>query len=100
MHTWAHNLEDFSSFKDLRQINWFHLSEYTNILGSGIYANGPAAISRHVFDLIQWDKDFRLGEDVAFNKKVYACFPNTIVLEAPLYVYRYTLSSHKYNNLE
>lgn len=100
MHAWSPSLEDLPSVVDLNQLDWFHLPEYTNILGSGIYANGPAALSRRVFDLIQWDSDFRLGEDVAFNKKVYKYFPNTIVVKVPLYVYRHELSSQKYNDLD
>lgn len=95
MHTWGNRIEELSRFQGPEEISWFHLPEYTNKLGSGIYTNGPVAISRQVFDVIQWDPAFRIGVDVEFNKRAYVHFANTIVLEAPLYIYRHTLSSYK-----
>lgn len=96
MHRWGDEIEHLPHFTDFEKMRWFHLPKYTNEpLGAGGYTNGPVAISRRVFDSIHWDSAFRLGVDVDFNRKAYSYFPNTIVLEESLYVYRHKLSTYR-----
>jgi glycosyltransferase involved in cell wall biosynthesis len=58
----------------------------------GSVANGPVAIARHVFEKVQWPQSL-IGEDVAFNKAVYAIFKNNFVLKIVLYYYQTELSA-------
>ena len=54
--------------------------------------NGCSAITREVFDRIQWP-DTAHHEDGIFNYKVYQNFKNCMILRASLYIYRNELSS-------
>jgi len=94
MHGWSEATAQISYYT-FDQLAWFESPAYTNQLGGGIYCNGPIAITKQVFNSIQWTEKFIIGEDVMFNDGVYKKFYNKVVLKTPIYIYRHRLSANK-----
>jgi glycosyltransferase involved in cell wall biosynthesis len=94
MHGWSEANAEISYYT-FDQLAWFETPTYTNQLGGGTYCNGPIAITKQVFNSIQWTEKFIVGEDVGFNQEVYKKFPNRMVLKTPIYIYRHRLSAYK-----
>ena len=97
MHCWTKIENDFVAFVnshiDITQIKFVNLKQFKDTWKIGWYlTNGNVAISRAVFNKINWTSMPR-GQDVAFNASVYSHFPNRIVINAPLLGYRSFLSS-------
>ena len=66
---------------------------YDQAWDMGMIHNGNCCMTREVALRFRWDK--WKGQDVRFNKLVYAQVANKVVLNAPLLVYRRELSSWK-----
>lgn len=57
--------------------------------------NGNPAVARTLLLSVRWPEYARRGEDVEFNRAVYARTKRTAVVELPLLTYRQKLSSFK-----
>lgn len=84
MHAYTLKLVDLPSIEEPSQVDWFVPPDYNHNLG----ANGVVAMTRQVFETIQWDSSYH-GEDVYFNDAVYRTFENRIVIKTPLYYYNH-----------
>ena len=62
---------------------------------STLVTNGEVAIARTVFRAVRWPEDAGAGEDLQFNRMVYARFKQTVTLELPLVIYRHEFSSFR-----
>lgn len=56
---------------------------------------GCPAISRKVFRRLRWRTQFEAGEDCLFVQRLYQKFPKSVIIEAPLLLYRNELSSFR-----
>jgi glycosyltransferase involved in cell wall biosynthesis len=55
--------------------------------------NGNPAYTRAVFQKVRWREDGAIGEDIDFNRRVYATFRNNLIVKAKLYCYQNWASS-------
>ena len=75
-----------------------NLLEYHRPLHAGLVeavTNGNVAVSRELSRQIPWPEYQAVGEDVEFNRTVYASGKRSMVIALPLITYRHELSSFK-----
>lgn len=93
MHGWLEDKAPIQVIKNFDEIGIIESSYYRPEFGGGTYCNGPIAITKEVFNTVQWT-DRLVGEDVMYNHNIYSRFSHKVVLKAPIYVYRHRLSSY------
>lgn len=82
----------FEVFSNLNNIDIEWPQCFEDAIKNGV-TNGNIAISREVFNKIQWTAK-PIGQDVSFNSKVYSEFKNALIIKIPLITYHRFLSSH------
>ena len=78
----------FIQYNDLSSLAFFYPQMFQEICDIGTFTNGNSAMMREVFDAIKWSACPR-GQDVIFNKAVYARFSHCIAIPIPLLGYRF-----------
>lgn len=86
---WKDYYEDFDSIPVVEVKNVHDL-----FLRSNFLTNGCIAISKTVLDVVSWSNK-KIREDIEFNINVINKFHNTLIIVAPLYIYRNELSSRR-----
>lgn len=85
---------------DPTAIQFWNSKKFETIWQRGRFTNGNVAISRWLFQNIQWTDKPR-AQDTLFNRQVYSRYYKTcIVINAILYGYRQYLSSDEQNDSE
>lgn len=82
---------DFPPIDTMQDISFERPTQYCDAEKFNIH-NGNIAISKDLFAAFHWS-DKRFGEDVEFNRNVYGRGEKSIVIKAPLLLYRIMLSS-------
>lgn len=88
----------FTNQTDLSTISLFWDQRFERIWGKLHCHNGNIAISKKLFERVQWTAK-RRGQDTEFNKEVYAQKNNCLCIKVPLVCYRYYLSASPELNL-
>lgn len=85
--------EEFKKFYSLNNLPIIKIKQFSEIwYNQGHIHNGNIAISKNVFNKIQWSGSPR-GQDTDFNNKVCDLYKNTCIAKIPLIIYRAYLSS-------
>ncbi len=88
MHYYTHDASRFRYFSNIAEIKWGYGDDRFT-------ANGPIAMTRRVFDKVQWVETFQVGNDVLFNDEVYRHFADSaICIQEYIYLYRPLLTSY------
>ena len=90
-----YSLESKINFKICNDFKLIPFDRFTHIGDAykiGNLTNGNVAISKKLFNKIQWSSKPR-GQDTLFNKEVYSKFKNLVAIKIPLLCYREFLSS-------
>lgn len=90
--------EEFKNFYNLNNLPIIKIKQFNEIWQIGKITNGNIAISKKVFNKIQWSDNPR-GQDTEFNEKVSWLYQNTYIVKIPLLIYRSYLSSIRNNML-
>jgi hypothetical protein len=105
LHRWAPPTTQFFPYTIEESIVRAHLIErylfeqYAILTVDGqsfdyIHSGSPAFLKK-VSEALRW-APMHYGEDVKFNHAAFALFPNKVILDEPLVIYRNALSSYTY----
>lgn len=82
----------FVLHSDFKQLKLGQTKNFQEVWSYSGITNGNSAITKQVFDAIQWP-DTPRGQDTEFNRAAYKAFENCLVIDVVLYGYRQYLSS-------
>ena len=95
MHAFVHATHPTASWTASRyDVGAIHrLARYHRYAFEVGLTNGNPAVRRTITSTVRWPEDKRIGEDIAFNIAACARSRSSVVLRAPLLLYRQHLSA-------
>lgn len=99
--TMAQNAQDpinFSKISDLSMISIDWGIDFESMFNQHKFTNGEVAISKDLFNQMQWIESMRRQEDTEFNQRVFKTFKQILLVQEPLLCYRIYLSASKKQN--
>lgn len=90
---------NFTKISDLDMISIDWGTDFELMFNQHKFTNGEIAISKDLFDKMQWIESMRRQEDTEFNQRVFKTFKQLLLVEEPLLCYRIYLSASKKQNM-
>ncbi len=82
----------FPDYPDLDQIRFSNTRDFQAVYQYAYFTNGNPTITKNLFQAIQWP-DTPRGQDMEYNRSIYALGYKCLTIDAVLYGYRQYLSS-------
>lgn len=97
LHPWIENNVPFETYEK-EKIKVTTVELFQDLAHSLRLHQGNPCLARYVVKKVKWPNGFEIAEDRRFTAQVYKAFKHKVIIDAPIYKYRWNLSSFNPEN--